>query len=952
MKKTTNTLLLWASLCVAGSAHALTLGSSADRVILGRTLDLGFHIQPDAGHTLDGSCLDVVVFQGQTMMPESKVSTHFEGANTLRVRSSIAVTEPMVTVQLSGGCSGRLQRSYTFLSVLPTQLPADTQTYYPQLQEQQRSARLGDMESLVAPNAAAANVASTRADAPNTSLPFGAQPTVAHPTSASAAQATAAASASARKPSETLAKTAQTPDTSIGQKNPGSAPAPVAPDSTSTTLAAASEPDPIHAQPSLTPAPQATSEAVPPASATQPESDPVAQLSAPAASEQPTIAASQEGLPEGMRSGDFIQMQRPMQEVVPQQNWDEQPYEDPLMQLIKSPQFLAGAVAGLLALILLLRLRKRALPPKGTVTPSPAAKSLLDTDVSELARAVAQGKRPLKADTPTVSLADVAAAEAASLAAAQRSAPASAQPVAENTATVREALMQTAAMGAATTLQDLPPAEPSDAAAIRTGVVRPQDMARAAEDLVQVQEKAEFFASVGEHDKAVELLEQHLSTHLGASPQAYLDLLHIFFRLSRTDAFERTRQAFERHFNVSVPPLTSFTRRGRDLLGGYPEVLADIEARWPQEQATATLHELLLRPTDPQAAAAAARQVARNKGEPFDLAAFDDLLMLYGVAQITPAAERGLMQGRQRTTPKEASLPDLMLDGALGAVTGAAAATVASAAAVPDSAALIPTIVTVGDDASSTAVAPASSAPASESLAALSLLDDDMVASVQPEASLAAAPSDMPVLDLLASDAPADEPAAQAADEPSAPSQPPVLLDISQAVPDMLADVPELASQPAALAPARAPLDLSTLDIPASTPPAPVQSEALADAAPSLLPEFDMLSLGSMSGGNTAEPTSQPEPASPPPAAEPEPAAHMPSLDLLNISGTAAEASPADDAAAAPQPLQEQQQEQPPTLLATDVLADMFASDDALASSGDGTLPIPTVFPDDELGVK
>lgn len=951
MKKTTNTFLLWASLCVAGSAHALTLGSSADRVILGRTLDLSFHIQPDAGHTLDGSCLDVVVFQGQTMMPESKVSTHFEGENTLRVRSSIAVTEPMVTVQLSGGCSGRLQRNYTFLSVLPTQLPADTQTYYPQLQEQQRSARLGDMEPLVAPNTAAANVASTNAGAPNTTLPSGAQPTAMHPTSASAPQATAVASVSARKPSETPAKTPQTPDSSIGQKNLGSVPAPAVPGSTSAALASAAEPDPIHAS-NPAPAPQATSEAVSQTPATQPDSTAVVQPGADATAEQPTVAASQEGLPEGMRSGDFIQMQRPMQDVVPQQNWDEQPYEDPLMQLIKSPQFLAGAVAGLLALILLLRLRKRALPPKGTVTPSPAAKSLLDTDVSELARAVAQGKRPLKADTPTVSLADVAAAEAASLAAAQRSAPASVQPVAENTATVREALMQTAAMGAATTLQDLPSAEPSDAAAIRTGVVRPQDMARAAEDLVQVQEKAEFFASVGEHDKAVELLEQHLSTHLGASPQAYLDLLHIFFRLSRTDAFERTRQAFERHFNVSVPPLTSFTRRGRDLLGGYPEVLADIEARWPQEQAIATLHELLLRPTDPQAVATAARQAARNKGEPFDLAAFDDLLMLYGVAQLTPAAERGLMQGRQRTTPKEASLPDLMLDGALGAATGVVAANAASAAVVPDSAALIPTIVTVGDEASSTA-APASPAPASESLAALSLLDDDMVGSVQPEASLAAAPSDMPVLDLLASDAPADEPAAQAADEPSAPSQPPVLLDISQAVPDMLADVPEPALQPAVPASVRAPLDLSTLDIPASAPPVPVQPEVLTDAVPNLLPEFDMLSLGSMSGGNTAEPTSQPEPASPPPAAEPEPAAHMPSLDLLNMSGTAAEASRTDDApAAAPQSLQEQQQDQPLTLLSTEDLADMFASDDASATSGDGTLPIPTVFPDDELGVK
>lgn len=66
---------------------------------------------------------------------------------------------------------------------------------------------------------------------------------------------------------------------------------------------------------------------------------------------------------------------------------------------------------------------------------------------------------------------------------------------------------------------------------------------------------------------------------------------------------------------------------------------------WPTDEVQELLRNLILRKNE-----AAQR---------FDLAAFDELLMLYNVAKSTPAASRGAMPGRRRTAPSEAPLPEI-----------------------------------------------------------------------------------------------------------------------------------------------------------------------------------------------------------------------------------------------------------------------------------------------------
>ena len=175
-----------------------------------------------------------------------------------------------------------------------------------------------------------------------------------------------------------------------------------------------------------------------------------------------------------------------------------------------------------------------------------------------------------------------------------------------------------------------------------------------AQALFDVQEQAEFYASIGENDQAIQILQAHIAEHVASAPLAYIELLQLLYRLSRTEAFEEVREKFEAHFNVQVPNFLGFSRKGRDL-SGYPEILGQIEALWPTDEVQGLMRNLIVRRPNANQAEASTR---------FDLAAFDDLLMLYNVAQTTPASSRGQLPGRVRMTPLEVPLPELVFDSA------------------------------------------------------------------------------------------------------------------------------------------------------------------------------------------------------------------------------------------------------------------------------------------------
>lgn len=159
------------------------------------------------------------------------------------------------------------------------------------------------------------------------------------------------------------------------------------------------------------------------------------------------------------------------------------------------------------------------------------------------------------------------------------------------------------------------------------------------EELFDILQQAEFFISVGEHDQAIGALTQHIADRGKTSPFAYLELLRLYHQLGRADDFERLRTQFLRHFNADLPAFSRFRQQGRGL-DHYIDALAEIEAQWTSSSILALLEGYLF------------LQDERSAGvPPFDLAAYDDLLLLLAIAQTTPASARGAPPPRKRTTP-------------------------------------------------------------------------------------------------------------------------------------------------------------------------------------------------------------------------------------------------------------------------------------------------------------
>jgi pilus assembly protein FimV len=138
------------------------------------------------------------------------------------------------------------------------------------------------------------------------------------------------------------------------------------------------------------------------------------------------------------------------------------------------------------------------------------------------------------------------------------------------------------------------------------------------DELLDLEQQADFFVVLGQDDSAIELLVDHLRVTGGGSPLPYLKLLEIYRRLGDRDAYERTRSRFNDRFNAYAPEWASDLQSGRTL-DDYPGVLPRLQQVWPQPlDAMAELEALLFR---------------KSRGELFELSAYREVLFLYSVAR-------------------------------------------------------------------------------------------------------------------------------------------------------------------------------------------------------------------------------------------------------------------------------------------------------------------------------
>ena len=138
------------------------------------------------------------------------------------------------------------------------------------------------------------------------------------------------------------------------------------------------------------------------------------------------------------------------------------------------------------------------------------------------------------------------------------------------------------------------------------------------EELLDLEQQAEFFIVLGQEDAAIDLLVHHLRDTGGGSPLPYLKLLEIYRRRGDHEAYERTRARFNHRFNAYAPDWDADLMAGRSL-DDYRGLVPRLQHVWPRPMdAMAELEALLFR---------------KSRGELFDLPAYREVLFLYQVAR-------------------------------------------------------------------------------------------------------------------------------------------------------------------------------------------------------------------------------------------------------------------------------------------------------------------------------
>jgi hypothetical protein len=169
---------------------------------------------------------------------------------------------------------------------------------------------------------------------------------------------------------------------------------------------------------------------------------------------------------------------------------------------------------------------------------------------------------------------------------------------------------------ATVTVKPAAPLKPAFRDSLFTSQQEPRDVS--IEELIDLEQQAEFFVVLGQDDAAIDLLMGHIRSSGGTSPLPYLKLLEIYRRQGDRESYERTRERFNHRFNAYAPDWDFDLQHGRSL-DEYPSVMQRLVERWREPlDAMAELEALMFR---------------RDGGELFELPAYREVLFLYSMAR-------------------------------------------------------------------------------------------------------------------------------------------------------------------------------------------------------------------------------------------------------------------------------------------------------------------------------
>jgi len=562
-------------LAAAGAAQAIGFGRVINVSTLGQPLNFAATVRLENDEQLPRECVSAEVQSGDARLPAAALRVTVEpGADALerqvRVTTLTPVDEPVATVTVTAGCIPSLTRSFVMLIDPPLVNLAQAGSAPPTLPPQR-------VESQAAPVYAAAQGAAAEArPAPETRAPTPRARPVRAPAVAAAPRATTTVDPQAPRPRRTAqapARTAPRPATT-GPRLRLEQVAPVA------TAASAPLPAPEVAA--------AVAEAAASAIAS------VAAASAALDAERRRIAALEENLSALRASTDATQkslaeLQARLKEA------ESARYANPLVYALA---VLAALLSILVAFLWWRQSQQRGgsqwwlAPAAGAPTTGTGAlRSTLPRRAGELPSGAA------KLETEPAVMDDRARALVEDM--PPRLSPAAIVP---------------------------PPAMP--AAPPEPPVLRRE---LSVEELIDLEQQADFFVVLGQDEAAIDLLMGHVRTSGGVSPLPYLKLLEIYRRRGERDAYERVRERFNGRFNAYAPGWEADLQHGK-ALDEYPKILVTLQRYWDEpSRITALLDDLLMR----QGEAA----------ESFDLPAYRELLFLYSIARDLvehPAAVAGV----------------------------------------------------------------------------------------------------------------------------------------------------------------------------------------------------------------------------------------------------------------------------------------------------------------------
>lgn len=593
-------------LLLAFGSQALTLGRVSSSAVIGRSLDLGIAVQMDAGETAASLCFEADVFHGDVRQDPGRVKVLVEPAAqasmlNVRVLSATAVDEPVVTVYLKTGCGQKTTRRYVLLADFPSELAA---TAAPQTSAPLSPPKASSPAPAVAAVGAAGLPASVGVMGKANSTPRASKSSETQSNSSKRAPAKTSASASKNAAATGVRPVERLPGQPRLQLDPL--------DLFSDRIANLDGEMKFEAPPDALESIQKLK--------TLEES--LKSLRLMAAKNEASLTDLQSRLKEAESSGFSSQAG----------------YALIALALVCLAALAAGAV-------LWRRQRQAQVTHEwwGDADPVPAVpavKKVAEVAPQKSAADLALSQWPASVHSQPPPASGFGPSEL------KRSGFGVNVNMTEMSDSAFRDFMPTGTLsGQASKLADL---KPEGDLAIRTARNLNSDT------VLDIRQQAEFFVSLGQTERAAQLLRREIKESEEANPFVYLDLLALFHSLGLKGEFQQLRESFELLFCCRIPAFTFFKNRSLDL-ESYPEVLSHIAEIWSKPGIFDWLESCIFQSPD------------KSGGPGFDLAAFRDLLFLHAVARIlaeTPDSEGGVSpkvsvaSSRAQPAPLRQELPE------------------------------------------------------------------------------------------------------------------------------------------------------------------------------------------------------------------------------------------------------------------------------------------------------